>query len=366
MINEPIMLSLMSLFTMLSFFTIFLTHKIFSKHSKILIDKDFKKPQAFHTEPIARSGGLASFVSFITFILIYKFFFQTILIEFLVISTSIFIIGFLDDIKINLSPKIRLFLMIFAIYFSILFFDINLISVDLKFLEFLLDNKTFNILFILLCFLFIINGTNLIDGFNGLVGIHLLIINLILMFININSENYQIALIIIAQIIILTSFLLFNFPKAKLFLGDSGSYLFGALLVLNVINTNNSNPGISSFFFCVILFYLFFEVFFSFFRKLYLKKSPLKPDSNHLHMLTFKLLTSFKKFKDCNYLNSILINFVYLMLILPTFFFKDNGIFCRYWFFSLLIIYLIFYLKLYRFKNINFLQKNSRKNSQIR
>ena len=26
-------------------------------------------------------------------------------------------------------------------------------------------------------------------------------------------------------------FLLFNFPKAKMFLGDSGSYLFGSLTV---------------------------------------------------------------------------------------------------------------------------------------
>ena len=351
MINETLMMSSMSLFSMLSFFTIFITHKIFSKYSKILIDKDFKKPQAFHNKPVARCGGLASFISFIIFILIYKIFFQTLLVEFLVIGTSIFLIGFLDDIKINLSPKIRLFLMIFAIYFSVLFFNINLISVDLKFLESLLDNKIFNILFILLCFLFIINGTNLIDGFNGLVGIHLLIINLILMTININSENYQIALTIIAQIIILISFLLFNFPKSKLFLGDGGSYLFGVLLVLNVINTNNSNPDISSFFFCVILFYLFFEVFFSFFRKLYLKKSPLRPDSNHLHMLSFKLLKSFRRFKDCNYLNSIFINLVYLSLILPAFLLKDNGIFCRYWFFSLLIIYLVFYFKLYRFKN---------------
>ena len=38
--------------------------------------------------------------------------------------------------------------------------------------------------------------------------------------------------ILIAQIIILLSFLLFNFPKAKIFLGDSGSYLIGSLVAL--------------------------------------------------------------------------------------------------------------------------------------
>ena len=58
-----------------------------------------------------------------------------------------------------------------------------------------------------------------------------------------------------------------------MFLGDSGSYLFGSLVALNIIITNNLNPYISSFFFCILLFYLFFEVFFSFVRKIYQKKT---------------------------------------------------------------------------------------------
>ena len=97
--------------------------------------------------------------------------------------------------------------------------------------------------------------------------------------------------LVIGQIIILLSFLLFNFPKAKIFLGDSGAYLFGSLAALNAIITNNLNPNYSSFFFCILLFYLFFEVFFSFFRKIIQKKSPIHPDNKHLHMLTFKKIS---------------------------------------------------------------------------
>ena len=164
-----------------------------------------------------------------------------------------------------------------------------------------------------MCFLFIINGSNLIDGFNGLLVIHLLIINLVILSLNINGDKNFIFLII-GQIIILFLFLLFNFPKAKMFFGDSGSYLFGSLTVMNVIETNNKNPEISSFFFCVILFYLFFEVFFSFFRKLVLKKSPLKPDDKHLHMLFYKYLEKSGKFIDPNYINSLFINLIYAFL----------------------------------------------------
>ena len=44
-------------------------------------------------------------------------------------------------------------------------------------------------MFICLCFLFIINGSNLIDGFNGLLGIHALIIFIVLFVINLIYEN---------------------------------------------------------------------------------------------------------------------------------------------------------------------------------
>ena len=134
-----------------------------------------------------------------------------------------------------------------------------------------------------------------------------------------------------------------------MFLGDSGSYLLGSLVALNIINTNNLNPQISSFFFCILLFYLFFEVFFSFFRKLYLRRSPLKPDKQHLHMLLYEFLNRSGRFKDSNYLNSIVINLIYISLILPVIFFNDNGLICKYWFFSLLVIYMVFYSLLYSF-----------------
>ena len=64
--------------------------------------------------------------------------------------------------------------------------------------------KYFLFFFILLCFLFIINGANLIDGFNGLVTIHLIIINVILLIINLNSTEIEFTLVLSAQIIILS------------------------------------------------------------------------------------------------------------------------------------------------------------------
>ena len=139
-----------------------------------------------------------------------------------------------------------------------------------------------------------------------------------------------------------------NFPNAKIFLGDSGSYLFGALIAMNTIVTNNLNPQISSFFFCILLFYLFFEVFFSFLRKLYQKKSPVHPDRDHLHMLCFKKMSSTFDAIKSNYLTSITINFIFLCLVLPSLYFANNSFVCKYWFFSLILVYCLFYIGLYR------------------
>ncbi len=348
--NESLELSLLSIFSFFSFFTFFiiqkLSHKIFNG---LLSDDDYQKPQAFHKSNIPRSGGLASIVSFLIFILLNNLLFSILYFDYLIIGLGLFLIGFLDDIKTNLSPKLRLALMTAFLFACVKIFSIQINGIDLIFLNQILKINIFYIFFIILCFLFIINGCNLIDGFNGLLALQLIIINSILLFINIENELQTISILITAQMIILLVFLLFNFPSAKIFMGDGGAYLFGTFTALNVIETNNLNPNISSFFFCILLFYLFFEVFFSFFRKLIQKKSPIKPDSEHLHMLSYKILNTVKPDKDCNYLNSLYINFIYFLLILPSIWLKESSVYSKYWFIGLIIIYIITYLRLNSF-----------------
>ncbi len=346
--SESLETSLLSILALLSFFTFLLiqkfSHKIFRG---ILLDNDFEKPQAFHSEAISRIGGLASIISFNFFLILYSSMFSNFFIDYFWLGLSLFFIGFIDDLKVTISPKTRLSLMIITLIIYILFFSLEIVDIDLIFLQNWFDNKIFSTSFILLCFLFIINGSNLIDGFNGLLALHLIIINSLLFYINVSTGNSELSILIISQIMILIIFLFFNFPKAKIFLGDSGSYFFGSFTALNTIYTNNANPEISSFFFCILLFYLFFEVFFSFFRKLYQNKSPLKPDKYHLHMLAFNFVSLKFNNEKSNYFNSILINISFIFLMSPGFIFKKNGTFCKYWFFSLLIIYLYIYLRLY-------------------
>ena len=346
---ESIEFSFLSIFTLITFFIFLITSKYSYKiKNGALLDRDFSKPQAFHQNAISRSGGLAEIISLNVFFLFYFLLYSKLLYEYILICNLMFLIGFLDDVKIKVSPSKRLLIMTIFLFSLIHYIPIEISNIDIPILLKFLQNNLLSSFFVLLCFLFIINGANLIDGFNGLLTINLVIINLILLYINISNDNYEFSIFLIAQLIILLSFLLFNFPNAKIFLGDSGAYLTGSIVALNSIITNNLNPNYSSFFFCILLFYLFFEVFFSFLRKVVQKKSPVHPDSKHLHMLTYKKISSIIGKNKGNYINSIIINFVYFLLVLPALIFAKNPVISRYWFFSLILIYLFIYLRLYR------------------
>ena len=346
--NESIEASFLSIFALITFF-IFLTTSKFSDKIKngLLLDANFSKPQAFHEKAVTRSGGVAAIISLTVFFYIYYLLYTEILYSYILISYSMFLIGFLDDLKININPLKRLILMILLLFILIFFLPIKISNVDIPFLKSLLNNSFFSTIFVLLCFLFIINGANLIDGFNGLLALNLIIINIVLAWININNGNLQFTIFLTSQIIILLSFLLFNFPQSKIFLGDSGAYLMGSLVAMNTIVTNNLNPNISSFFFCTLLFYLFFEVFFSFFRKLYQRKLPIYPDNEHLHMLSYFKISSMYGNNKGNFLNSLIINIVYLILIIPGIYLLENPTLSRCWFFILLVIYTLIYSRLY-------------------
>ena len=263
--TESIEASFLSIFALLSFFIFLFVNKYSHKFKNgVLLDKDFTKPQAFHEIAITRSGGIAALASISLFFLIYYLLYSKVLYDYIFVSYSMFLIGFSDDLKIEIKPIRRLMIMIILLFSFISILPIKILNIDIPFLRTLLDNYIFSSLFVLICFLFIINGANLIDGFNGLLAINLIIINIILVYINSINNNAEFTFLLISQIIILLTFLLFNFPSAKIFFGDSGAYLMGSLVSLNVILTNNLNTNISSFFsvLCSFIFSLkFFLIF---------------------------------------------------------------------------------------------------------
>ena len=318
---------------------------------KKIIDIDFNKPQAFHIHPAIRIGGISILFFLILFSIFIKndgynnYFFTIITLSFI-----FFIVGFLEDIRISSAPLVRLSFLFFLCFVVLLYFDIHVLKTQIKFINNIIyTNKFLSIIFVCLCLMFIVNGCNFIDGFNGLLIIHSLIIFTILYFVNIwNNNNLNIENFLLFFILILISILIFNFPKAKIFLGDSGAYIIGVILAITTIEISNLNPKIPPFFFANLLFYVFFEVIFSFFRKVIVeKRSPFAPDKKHLHMLIFKFLKKKVKFPlKANFLTSLIINIIYFIAIIPSLFYYDDEFFCKTYFFLLIFFYSFSYFYL--------------------
>ena len=314
----------------------------------LLIDDQLKKPQAFHTSPTSVIGGMGIFFSLLIIYFYFLLFKNISFFEHLSFCTLFFLLGFIDDLKINVNPKVRLTLMIIFLILLVKYNNFYLDKTGIEILNNWLENSAiFSLIFISLCFLFVINGANLIDGYNGLLGFHSLIIIVNLFLINYASENADLAFLLFLVALALISFLIFNFPIAKIFLGDGGAYFLGAFIAVSTIKTSIVNPAISPFYFCILLFYLFFEVFFSFFRKLIKeKKSPIRPDEKHLHMLLYKFLLKNNNNKiKSNYYVSIIINSFYFTLTIPAIFMMNNGLFCKYY----SVVFFIIYFSSYRF-----------------
>ena len=316
----------------------------FIKHMNLLPSLSGERHQLFvEQNNIPLSGGI---IIIITFLFTEKFNINLFFI-------FIFLIGFFSDLKIIKSPRVRFFLQILCIFLFVIIYDFHISNIRIFLFDFLLRYKFFSSFFVIFCLLVITNGTNFIDGLNGLVlGYFLLLLIIIYnlqLYENLNITQFEI-LYFMACLFFL---LLFNFFN-KLYIGDSGSYLLGFSFGIFLIAIYESNSTISPFFIVLLLWYPCFENLFSIIRKYRFNTSPLKSDNKHLHQMLFYFIK--KRFGltslSSNNLCSILINtFNILTISIGTINIFNTQFQILVIFFNI-IFYIIVYLRLfdYRFK----------------
>ena len=273
---------------------------------------------------------------------------------FLLIIFLFFLLGLFSDLNLFSSAKWRFLVQSILIFLFLYNYEISISSLRAEYLDIALNNHIFNFFFTTFCLMILVNGTNFIDGLNGLVLTYYLIICLIIFKTGLIDflpyENFEISILIISIIILI----LFNFFN-QLYLGDSGSYLIGFFFGYFLLSIYENNQLFSPYFVALLLWYPAFEILFSIIRKLNLKKSPFNPDNNHLHHLLFFFIDKkfFLKKNYSNNLSSILIVF-YNFLI-----FYISSININQTMFQVTLImfnvgiYLFLYFKLSEFKKAN-------------
>ena len=283
-------------------------------HDKIdkvinIYDKPDRK-RKIHKGFVPLTGGLIIFVNLIFFIFLdfflkqkifffeEFFYYNRIYFSFIFGIVAFFFLGLLDDKK-PISANIKLVIQILIIFFTILL-DPNL---KIEFIKISLFNKNFNInefslIFSILCFLLFINAFNMFDGINGQSGSYILL-NLFLFYLFLKK-------IIFLLLIFIVIIFLYRNIKNKIFLGNSGSYLFSFIISFYFIKFYNTELIYSADFILLVMLVPGIDMLRLFFLRIYKGFSPFSPDRNHLHHI---LLIKFK-YRIC-------ISIIFLLISLP-------------------------------------------------
>lgn len=232
----------------------------------------------------------------------------------------IYFLGLLSDKNILDSPKTRIILQILILFFLVFFSKLTIDNLDNNFLNILLYNKFTNICFTIFCFAILVNGSNFIDGLNGLSSGYYLMIIISIYYICTNNIDIHFIYKEEIQIIFLSLLIFFIFNIfGRVYLGDGGSYLIATFIGFFLIEffANNSHVNISPYYIAVLLWYPAFENLFSIFRRIFKKNNVSSPDKRHLHQMIFLYIKS-KKIIKSKFLNSFS-SMIILLFNFPTF-----------------------------------------------
>lgn len=210
---------------LLLFLSYLLTYVIreYSNKRKLL---DIPNERSSHSIPVPRGGGLAIVVSWYTGISILYFYGQipANLYFALLCGVMIAVVSFIDDL-FTVKPGIRLLIQGVCVLITlfILRIDVPLELNDLKILN-------SNILFPLavIGMLWFINLFNFLDGIDGYASLEAITVAMILFVITGNN-------ITVLFISCVAGFLIWNWPKARIFMGDIGSTQLGFILFVFAI-----------------------------------------------------------------------------------------------------------------------------------
>ncbi len=196
----------------------------FAQHTKLI---DIPNERNLHSRPTVRGGGLV-FIGLSLFCWFFvcnsQHFLTSDQLIFSIAIIFIASISFIDDLY-NLSVKIRFFFQCLIALLIVIF----IVPSQLDFGLLLFENSYLIAFFLFFAVIWAINHFNFMDGLDGFCASQaiFLLAAYAFFFNSVGSPVYQeFCLILISSLV---GFLIFNFPPAKIFMGDVGSASLGLI-----------------------------------------------------------------------------------------------------------------------------------------
>jgi UDP-GlcNAc:undecaprenyl-phosphate GlcNAc-1-phosphate transferase len=250
---------------------------------------DRPDPRKVHTLDTPKGGGVGVVVAFLVGIaVLYRFAeFARLADQYFIgvieASVAIAVVAFLDDLfdwKFTVKLAVQVLAALVAVGSGIYVVDYRLPYVGPLYIGWLAPPAT------VLWLLFATNAMNFIDGLDGLAGGVALIAACFVAGIAAFSGGwfaYFAALLLAAG---LAGFLPYNFPRARIFMGDVGSQFCGFILaVLAVVASRFDNAELSFLIVPMLLSGVLFDVAFTLVRRAFAGESLTEPHRGHLYQV---------------------------------------------------------------------------------
>uniref|UniRef100_Q3ASV5 Putative glycosyl transferase, family 4 n=1 Tax=Chlorobium chlorochromatii (strain CaD3) TaxID=340177 RepID=Q3ASV5_CHLCH len=308
--QHPVFFILATLVSSVGLWAIVATQHLHGEHSH----DTSEGPQKFHSLPTPRIGGLAIALTLFGF----SSFISSLALVTIIAALPAFLAGLLEDLTKRVSPRSRLIATFISAIVAWWLTGYHITSLDISFIDSLLVYLPLSLLFTSFAVAGVAHAVNMIDGFNGLAGGTLFCMIGAFTLIAYSFGDLEIVSLGVLILSVLASFLFFNFPFGKIFMGDGGAYLMGFLVAWIAVMLPMRHPDVSPWASLVICSYPVNEALFSIGRRALQKMSLGQPDSEHLHSLIKKnIIRPNFSYLEPHFRNSMVAPLCWLYALVP-------------------------------------------------
>lgn len=277
-----------------SLVTTFLIIRFERTHARFSSDGDLSGPQKFHVRPVPRIGGVGILIGVVAAcvqMLSSPAARMTLGVWLLVSAAPAFISGLTEDLTKTQSARRRLFFTAVSAAIAIWLMGAIVQRTDIPGVDWLVGFKPAAVLITLFAVAGVANSINIIDGFNGLASMCVVLVCAAIAYVAFQAGDRDVALCALAGLGAVMGFFIWNFPAGLIFLGDGGAYFLGFCVAELSLLLVNRNPDVSPLCPLLMCIYPIFETVFSMYRRKVVRGRPVgMPDGVHLHSLIYRRL----------------------------------------------------------------------------
>lgn len=324
-------------------------------------DHDFLKPQGFHTEAVPRIGGLAVIVA-MGLALLPGWWRPTptwvMGCSLVLCGLPAFGVGFVHDLRETVTPRGRLLATAVSALLAFYFLGAAIVDTAIPGLDWVASFALGSLFLTLFTVAGIANAVNIIDGFNGLASMCVMLMLSALAYVAFQVNDGVIGGLALLGIAAVAGFFLWNYPHGLIFLGDGGAYFLGFWVAELGILLLVRNPEVSPIFPLLVCIYPVFETVFSIYRRMVVRGRPaLMPDGIHLHSLIYRRVTRWAVGPNSrhaatlgNSMTSPVLWALSMLSILPSLLFWDDTAMLSVFLLGFVLAYLQLYSRIVQFR----------------